>query len=310
MATSWTEIIDINGNKRKYDLGSGIEIIDTTTPKVPDISTTTGNIPTSNVNNTKVDDSAWTKKPYENMTPAEQTTALKIAEDYNKVLEQSANDVNIAKYGATAEFKYPPAATIWNPTTGKKKAVRLDRVTGKIWQEDLDNLPDDFVTAKGGQWTLWTGGMVSGAGAVADKTISPVVAPITPPAVVTPAPVGSIVNPAKPNTSIVAEKPKATVYAADGSYKIINVGDPIPAGYSLTKPVAPGAAQIVVPAGAVYLPDTTQLAKLGSTRVIKDSTGKLYALPNKLQYISTIAEMQKIPEAQRVIISGRWYKLI
>ncbi|MBU2007459.1 MAG: hypothetical protein KKF08_18980 [Gammaproteobacteria bacterium] len=95
--------------------------------------------------------------PYKDMTPAQQAAATAAAVVYNRIVEAEANRINIERYG-NITFKYPPAATIWNPNTGTKRAVKLDRMTGKILQADMDALPAELRN----NWKLWTGGMASG----------------------------------------------------------------------------------------------------------------------------------------------------
>jgi len=316
MATSsWTEIMDINGVKRKYDLASGLEIIDTTTP----VANAATNVPTTGTTSGSV---TTTKTPTDNyvfgdLTKAQQALMTTNALKYNAKIEADAIAANKKLYpdrvNSDGTFKaeinpktglaYAEAATIWNPNTGTKKAVRLNMVTGKILDEDIAALPTDLKN----KWQLWTGGMASGQEAL--NAITKQVVPIA-----AKSPTVSTIYPQKdPYYRTGGNADKTTPYQMGSGIEGYD--------YALAKQAAekaakdaglpsPSAPQVVVPAGAVYLPDTSQLSKLGSSRVLKDTYGKLYALPNKVQYIPTIAEMQKIPEAQRVIISGRWYKLI
>jgi hypothetical protein len=248
----------------------------------------------------------WTSLPYESMSPQQKTEATKIAEAYNKTLEQSSVEVNKAKYGDTAKFLYPEAATIWNPKTGTKKAVRLDMMTGKIWNEDFNALPDDLNPNKGGNWALWTGGMASGAAAQAaikavadsDPIVKAAAIRVTPPA-------------GAPTDGQMS----SDTQASGGYIPPVNTG---PTTIASTTSVSAPAVQPVptptvktspVPAGWVYINDAAQLKNIPSSYIKKDGA-RMYADPTKLKYIGTMAEVAKVPATKRVLLNGRYYQVL
>jgi len=248
----------------------------------------------------------WTNQPYENMTPAQQATATAIALEYNQVIEADSKAVNIARYGEGAVFSYPPAATIWNPNTGLKKAVRLDMTTGKIWDEDFSALPDDLNPDKGGNWQLWTGGMASGTVAQAAITGSQ---PSSQPTTTSNAAVSTITTPVTPVA------PMATLWSADGRFRrqvLIGSADAANLqadGWLLDKPTPAPAATSAIPTGWIYINDSTQLVNIPDTYIKRDGA-KMYLDPAKVQYVGTMAEVAKIPANRRVLLNGKYYKIL
>lgn len=253
------------------------------------------------VNTPATSTTPWTSLPYESMSPQQKTEATKIAEAYNKTLEQSSVDVNKAKYGATAKFLYPEAATIWNPKTGTKRAVRLDMMTGKIWNEDFNALPDDLnPNKKGGNWALWTGGMASGSAAqkaiASDPSFKVAVVPVT-----------SQTEGGTPSYESL-NKP-----ILNGTVSPVPVSStPVFSGTTLQAPesaVVSPAPVSPVPVGWVYINDAAQLKNIPSSYIKKDGA-RMYADPAKLKYIGTMAEVAKVPATKRVLLNGRYYQVL
>jgi hypothetical protein len=274
MASSMTQIWDDKQGKYvDYDMGKGFEKI--AVPATPSTSSTMADdakkmdeiykpiAAAALASNTTDKD----YKPYSGMTPAEQAQALSAALANNKIVEASALAWNASRYPGEV-LTGPSAATIWNPDTGTKVAVRLDQKTGKVVEEDLLKLPDDMNLIKGGKWKLWTGGMASGIEARAAITNTPVPqANTVKQAVVTP-------------PSTVAKTPVVTT-----------------------------SAPIVIKTGSIYVDNIKELPKLvGMTQ--KDSTGKIWLDPSRAQYIGTMAEVAKIPENKRVLLNGKYYKIL
>jgi hypothetical protein len=254
--------------------------------------------------------SSWTFLPYEQMSPQQKVEATKIAEAYNKTLEQSSIDANKAKYGQNAKFVYPEAATIWNPKTGTKKAVRLDMMTGKILEEDFNALPDDLNPNKGGNWALWTGGMASASAAQAaiasnaadDVKVSAAIVPVQSPAG------------AKNEGSSTPSYTELNSAASGGYIPTSNTPTTIAsttkstiAKANTSAPVAATVSQ--VPAGWIYINDPAALANIPSSYIKKDGV-KMYADPSKLKYIGTMAEVAKLPANKRVLLNGRYYQVL
>ena len=317
--SSITKIIDEKtGQETTYDMGKAIDLINTAFAKPP----VKPEVPV--VPNQPAGVSAQPAAAYNwsSMSAAEKENMLNTALSFNAKIEAESDAANKALYGSNFIGKYPKAATIWNPKTGTKKAVKLDQITGKIMLPDMGALPDDLNPVKGGNWALWTGGMASG-----QEAMNAITGQIVPIATVPTVPKDVTLTSANKLYKTTVKENEAYKYFAYGwtlgdSGKTVldkqaalsmTMAAPTPVVNEriVTAPVSVmPPANITPPLNSIYINDAKQLTNLPGIYVTRLSDGRMYVDASKLKYLGTMAQVNATPANKRVLLNGKYYQVL
>ena len=183
-------------------------------------------------------------------------------------------------------------------------------------------LPDDLNPVKGGNWALWTGGMASG-----QEAMNAITGQIVPIATVPTVPKDVTLTSANKLYKTTVKENEAYKYFAYGwtlgdSGKTVldkqaalsmTMAAPTPVVNEriVTAPVSiMPPANITPPPNSIYINDAKQLTNLPGIYVTKLSDGRMYVDASKLKYLGTMAQVNATPANKRVLLNGKYYRVL